>query len=785
MMLDDIKAFVAPELAQNLAQVYAEFCQQTGLDDLDLFIEYLRYKNLLDTASIGKLYAQDEIELSSLDLFGTTYPAQNIPDPELQALLKQVFQPSREHYQVIGQVGAGAMGFIHLARDQDLQRKVALKTIKDKLAVDLSVKRQFLSEVQITAQLEHPNIVPIYSLEVQPSGALGYSMKLVQGKTLKDLIKAARQRVLAGQPLEREHDLPTLLEHFLKVCDAMSYAHHKGVIHRDLKPANIMVGMFNEIYVMDWGIAKIMRQHPAQSGQNDPENADFRQLIDALNVPAASKRTLAGEIVGTPRYMSPQQAAGKSEELDDKSDQFALGLILFEIVCLKPAFQSGKLLDLLVKVLKAEKEPLEHLSPKIRIPRELKAMIHKATAKKTPARYPSVKALADDLRAYLQGKSVSAEPDTRLQALVRWMGHHRQATFTALLGFLLLCCLATIGSLYSRQHTLRETQQREAYLSQFLLQVSQQKQALENQLLSYETLLAGLTASAQTTLQTRPTQQQLSSEPVYFAQDYAQHGPPDLRPSRHYQQELSLDWPVFKLAPGLEPATALPTAQKMSQIRHYFKSMFITKMRDADAAFQPQDYATTLLNSGAPLVWAYVALESGLHMAYPGRGGYAPDYDPRLRPWYAPALQAPEPQWGTPYLDAGGQGMLLACSHAIRDQDGRVLGVAGLDVPLTVLMQNLLAASAAASEQQLDVKNVSLVNLAGEVILERSSLLDPERTPFPLITYPFPEVIQALKTQSSGYLQLGQRLIAYQRLNVLDGYYIVETDRVSPRRSDK
>src|SRR5690606_27326261 len=135
-----IKAFVAPELAQNLHQVYAEFCQQAGLDDLDIFIEYLRHKDWLDVASLSKIYAQDEIELSSLDLFGATYAAQNIPDPELQALLKQILQPSREHYQVIGQLGEGAMGFIHLAQDQDLQRKVALKTIQDKLSQDLSVK---------------------------------------------------------------------------------------------------------------------------------------------------------------------------------------------------------------------------------------------------------------------------------------------------------------------------------------------------------------------------------------------------------------------------------------------------------------------------------------------------------------------------------------------------------------------------------------------------------------------------------------------------------------------
>ena len=765
MILDDIKPFVAEPIAQELDKLYAAFCQQSGLADLDVFIEYLRQKKLMDSESIGKLYDQDKIELSSLDIFGTNYQkGARLSDPELQQLLKQVLQPSRAHYQLIGQVGEGAMGFVHLARDQDLQRKVALKTIQGNLAQDQNVKKQFLSEVQITAQLEHPNIVPIYSLEVQPDGSLGYSMKLVQGKTLKQLIKEASQAVLADRPLDLEHDLPTLLEHFLKVCDAISYAHHKGVIHRDLKPANIMVGMFNEIYVMDWGIAKIMTP-----SLEEAESADFRQLIESLNLPASSKRTLAGEIVGTPRYMSPQQAAGKSNELDDKSDQFALGLILFEIVCLKPAFKAANRMELLVKVLKASKEPFEHLSPKVGIPRELRAIVNKATAKKTHDRYASIQAMAADIRRYTQGKSVSAEPDSPLNALLRWMSHHRQATFVTLLGMLLLCCLATIGSLYSRQHAIFETRRREESLSQFLLQVSQQKQSLENQLLGYETLIQGLAATVQATL----AHGLPAREPVYFSEDYPSQPPPDLLPSSHYKQGLSLDWPVFKLAPGEPRAGVLPTAQKLSQVRHYLKSMFYAKMQDAHPELAPGQYAGWIRAKGAPLVWSYVAVAAGLHMAYPGHGGYAADYDPRQRPWYKMAVSRPGPQWGKPYQDASGQGMLLACTTAMVNEKGQLIGVVGLDLPLTLLLQNLLASS-----QQAHVNRVSLVNQAGEVILELPGTVSDSGAAN-VKKYPHPEILAALQAKTSGYLQLKSQLIAYQRLNVLGWYYIVETDQES------
>ena len=161
-------------------------------------------------------------------------------------------------------IGEGAMGEIVRAKDQDLLRKVAYKKILPEIAENPKNLQIFMNEAQITAQLEHPNIVPIYGLEVNSEGEIAYSMKMIQGKTLGDLIQEARQQYQTQGQIEDTHSLTELLEHFLKVCDAMEYAHQKGIIHRDLKPANLMIGPYNEVYVMDWGIARLMGENARQ-----------------------------------------------------------------------------------------------------------------------------------------------------------------------------------------------------------------------------------------------------------------------------------------------------------------------------------------------------------------------------------------------------------------------------------------------------------------------------------------------------------------------------------------
>ncbi len=219
-------------------------------------------------------------------------------------------------------------------------------------------------------------------MEAQNDGSLAYSMKLVQGKTFKELMAETRAFYDQGQQPDIDHDLSLLLENFLKVCDAVAYAHNKGVIHRDLKPANLMLGRYNEVYVMDWGIARVMREDP---NAQDPTALDWIQppLVEGEEM---GETTQFGQILGTPRYMSPQQAAGKNAHLDGRSDLFSLGLILFELITLKPAFTAKSQVELFKRVLKADKEPWRAYAANRQIPTELMAIVDKATERKPEQR---------------------------------------------------------------------------------------------------------------------------------------------------------------------------------------------------------------------------------------------------------------------------------------------------------------------------------------------------------------------------------------------------------------
>jgi serine/threonine protein kinase len=337
-------------------------------------------------------------------------------------------------YVVVGVAGRGGMGTVHVARDVDLRRHVALKELGDDVAHDRTARARFVREVQVTAQLDHPYIVPVYSLEVATGGRPAYAMKLVEGRTFSQLIADTRAAHERKSALDDDLLLAARLEHFLKVCDALAYAHVRGVVHRDLKPANLMLGRHNEVYVMDWGICRLIGAQPVEG---PAQAAD--PLVDLGRV----GETAFGSIVGTPLYMSPEQAPGRHADLDARSDQCALGLILFELVTLARPFNGRTVVDILQQAAAGARAPVTHAFGEA-IPIELVAIVERATASDPARRYPSVEDLADDLRRFLRGEAVVARPDTHWQKAVRTVARHRQAAAVVVLGFALVS-MATIG----------------------------------------------------------------------------------------------------------------------------------------------------------------------------------------------------------------------------------------------------------------------------------------------------------------------------------------------------
>ncbi len=334
------------------------------------------------------------------------------PEPSGERGSDPVRESSTPRYEVVGELGRGGMGQVLLVLDREIGREVAKKRVLVGSESEAG-ERRFLREAQVTGQLEHPNIIPVYDMGNDPDGARFYTMKRIHGETLAELLRSDRH----APPLSR------LLEIFLKVCDAISYAHSKGILHRDLKPANILVGGFGEVLVLDWGLARPV------GATGDPEGSSPAPAL-------ATRLTMTGALMGTPSYMSPEQA--DSSRLDERSDIFALGAILYEILVRRPAFIGGSVQEVLARVLTARPVRPREVAVGRRIAPELEAICLKALEKAREERYATVSDLALDLRRYVEGHSVSALPDGALRRARKWAARHPSWTSAAVATVILL-----------------------------------------------------------------------------------------------------------------------------------------------------------------------------------------------------------------------------------------------------------------------------------------------------------------------------------------------------------
>ena len=285
--------------------------------------------------------------------------------------------PTPAHLRVFEELGRGGMGRIHPATDRNLLRHVALKRLDRKFSREAFYRDGFIAEAQITGQLEHPNIVPVHELSVDPSGTPYFTMKLVQGKSLErwlrdpDRLPGTSERLIEG------------VEILVKVCDAISYAHDRGVVHRDLKPDNIMVAGFGQVYVMDWGLARLTRTRPA--------SGEFAQM----EAPGPA---------GTPEYMAPEQARGNPAKMDERTDVFGIGAVLYEVVSGKRPWGPARDQEEIIERAKdGSVVPIDRATQGIAIPKHIRAIVERATRSDPAERYQTVLALRQDLTAFLRG----------------------------------------------------------------------------------------------------------------------------------------------------------------------------------------------------------------------------------------------------------------------------------------------------------------------------------------------------------------------------------------------
>ena len=300
-----------------------------------------------------------------------------------------------------------------VAFDEELSREVALKEILPDKADKADLRGRFILEAEITGRLEHPGIVPVYSLNRSDDGRPYYAMRLIRGKTLENAIARFHAAdAPARTPSEQSLALRGLLRRLIDVCNAVAYAHSRGVLHRDLKPENIMLGPFGETLVLDWGLAKA-------TGRREPvslEAFDEPTLVP----PSGSGHALTVGAIGSAPYMSPEQAAlgiakdynsrkEAVESLGPATDVYGLGAILFALLTGKPAVEGKTRDEVLEQVLRGAVRSPRALNPKT--PRALEAVCLKALDRKPERRYPSARALADDVEQWLADKPVSVYRD--------------------------------------------------------------------------------------------------------------------------------------------------------------------------------------------------------------------------------------------------------------------------------------------------------------------------------------------------------------------------------------
>lgn len=328
-------------------------------------------------------------------------------------------------FETIKQLGEGGMGQVELALDQDIDRKVAVKKLRADQRSAAALLR-FAEEVRVVGALEHPGIVPVHDVGIDEHGQHYAVLKFLDGETMETVIEKLKEGV---PEYVRRFSYDYRAQVFLKVLEAVRFAHSRGYIHRDIKPANIMIGPYGEVTVVDWGIAKRIgaREKPTNSSgdsQEESKVSDDQRLV----------RTRAGALIGTPLYMSPEQASGKNDELDERSDIFSLCMVFYEFLALEhPLADKRTVEQLILTLINQEWDHLKLRLPALSkgVPCELLRVVQKGIVRDPAQRYPNIAAMERALQDTLDGNVPAECYITRskrgLHGFMHWIDRHPYA----------------------------------------------------------------------------------------------------------------------------------------------------------------------------------------------------------------------------------------------------------------------------------------------------------------------------------------------------------------------
>ncbi len=658
-----------------------------------------------------------------------------------------------DRYQLISKFNEGTQGILTTALDKSLRRYVAIKSLKPNYVEKQEVISRFITEAMITAQLDHPSIVPLYGISKDNDGGCHIAMKLIHGNTLKDHIKAQRN-ALQKQPKDaaamENRALPERLEHFIKVCDAISYAHNKKVIHHDLKPQNIMIGSYHQVFVMDWGIAQV-QDHELTTGE---------------------------VLSGTPGYLAPERLNG--QPATPVVDQYALGAILFELVTLKNSIAGSKGKERLENTKAGNLAPITHQLRQCTISPDIKAVISRATQFNPEDRYASVEAMATDIRRFLKGEELAARPDNLVRRSLRLFTKYRAATAVSFIVVLLFAASVTIFSLIAQKQSVELSKQRELKTVGYHNAIERRAHDIDSHFKSLANILERYGDRVEFLLQRPSYSSSQRVYPYHLFQDLAS-APEQTLFSPLYQQNVNLLYGSYALAPGLSPEEVEPTLDSVNTL---FDGIFsYLAASDPNTHSRPDSLQDIAVTTGFPIRWIYFATSNGLIVYYPGSGVLPDDYDPRQRPWYLAAKDFRGVKWSAPYVDAFGQGVIISASKSLWSLDRRFLGVASIDITFDYTRSRMILSD----QDDSSVLTRYLINEKGEIVISwelNEEAVKEAQKDFSTVEfepYPHAELVNEIRQNNSGQMELLENgktlLIIYAPIRTLGWYMVEEIER--------